>query len=327
MLLSLLAVAIGLALLVWSADRFVEGAAATAQNLGVSTLIIGITIIGFGTSAPEILISLFSVLDNTPNLAIGNALGSNIANIGLILGFTALFIPLGFASKILKREFPILIIASALLTWVLWDTRLGLIDGLLLMGLLIVALTYLVRYSKSDTDDTLSSELEQEIPHDMSMGQALGWTLIGLLVLIGSSKMLVWGAVNIATLLGISELVIGLTIVAIGTSLPELAAAIAGARKGEPDMVLGNVVGSNLFNSLAVIGIPALMTDFAISPVAVSRDLTVVLVLTALLYLLSHVPRNSCCTITRFKGFLLLTGFVLYQGLLYYQVINQNYLP
>lgn len=323
MLVSLVAIAAGLGLLVWSADRFVEGAAATAQNLGISTLVIGITIIGFGTSAPEILISLFSVFDDTPNLAIGNALGSNIANIGLILGITALFIPLKIASRILRREFPILILASMLLTWVLWDAKLDVIDGFLLMALLVLGLGYLVHYSQLDKDDALSSELEQEIPHDMPTGRAMGWVLIGLLVLVGSSKLLVWGAVNIAVMLGVSELIIGLTIVALGTSLPELAAAIAGARKGEPDMVLGNVVGSNLFNSLAVIGLPALMTDFSISPIAVSRDLSVTLGLTALLYLLSFFPYSSCCVLTRFKGFILLTGFVLYQSLLYYQVTTQ----
>lgn len=323
MLVSLVAIAAGLGLLVWSADRFVEGAAATAQNLGISTLVIGITIIGFGTSAPEILISLFSVFDDTPNLAIGNALGSNIANIGLILGITALFIPLKIASRILRREFPILILASMLLAWVLWDAKLDVIDGFLLMALLVLGLGYLVHYSQLDKDDALSSELEQEIPHDMPTGRAMGWVLIGLLVLVGSSKLLVWGAVNIAVMLGVSELIIGLTIVALGTSLPELAAAIAGARKGEPDMVLGNVVGSNLFNSLAVIGLPALMTDFSISPIAVSRDLSVTLGLTALLYLLSFFPYSSCCVLTRFKGFILLTGFVLYQSLLYYQVTTQ----
>lgn len=320
MLWSLLAIVVGLALLVWSADRFVDGAAATASNLGISTLVIGITVIGFGTSAPEILISLFSVFDNTPNLAIGNALGSNIANIGLILGLTALLVPLAFSSKLLMREFPVLLMASALLTWCLWDNHLSLLDGLLLMGFLIGALGYLVRFSKTDQDDIISAELEQEIPHDMSMGKALGWTFLGLLILIGSSRLLVWGAVNVATELGVSELIIGLTIVAIGTSLPELAAAIAGARKGEPDMVMGNVVGSNLFNSLAVIGIPALMTEFAIDREAVTRDLSIMLVLTAILYFMSHVPRGSCCTVTRTKGTLLLTGFVLYQAVLYYQV-------
>lgn len=322
MLLSLLAVAGGLALLVWSADRFVEGASATAQNLGVSTLIIGITIIGFGTSAPEILISLFSVFDETPDLAIGNALGSNIANIGLILGVTSLIIPLSFASKLLMREFPILLLATGLMTWALWDFRLDLVDGILLLGFLAAALTYLVRFSHVENHDTLAEELEHEIPRDMTTGKALMLTLIGLLVLIASSRLLVWGAVNIATFFGVSELVIGLTIVAIGTSLPELAAAIAGARKGEPELVMGNVVGSNLFNSLAVIGIPAVMVDFGISDMALTRDLPVMLGLTAMLYLLSHLPKSSCCVLTRRKGIFLLLGFVLYQGLLYYQVIT-----
>jgi len=321
MFLSLAAIIVGLALLVWSADRFVEGASATARNMGISTLIIGITIIGFGTSAPEIMISVFSVFDDTPDLAIGNALGSNIANIGLIMGVTALFLPIAFTSKLLKREFPILLIASALMTWVLWDAQLKLIDGILLLALLIAAMAYLIHYSRGDLNDTLASELEQEIPRDMSTRTALLWTLAGLLILVASSKLLVWGAVNIATQLGVGELIIGLTIVALGTSLPELAAAIAAARKGEPELVMGNVIGSNLFNSLAVIGIPAVMTDFTISAEAITRDLPVMLALTALLFLLSHRPKNSCCVITRFKGLLLLSGFVAYQCLLYFQVI------
>ena len=293
MLLSLVAIIAGLALLVWSADRFVEGAAATAQNLGISTLVIGITIIGFGTSAPEILISVFSVIDNTPNLAIGNALGSNIANIGLILGVTALFIPLHIASRILLREFPILILASLLLTWALYDTQLDFIDGLLLMGLLIAGLAYLVHYSRQDKDDALSSELEQEIPHDMPTKLALTWVVVGLLVLVGSSKLLVWGAVNIAVMLGISELIIGLTIVALGTSLPELAAAIAGARKGEPDMVLGNVVGSNIFNLGFILGGVALVRPIATSGTIVKRDGSVLILSTFLLLFLFLDLRES----------------------------------
>lgn len=322
MLLPLAAIIGGLILLVWSADRFVEGASASASNLGISTLIIGITIIGFGTSAPEILISVFSVLDDTPNLAIGNALGSNIANIGLILGITALLLPLSFKSELLKREFPALILASALTSWVLWDARLTFIEGILLLGFLFLVMTYLVRFSMSAPDDNLSVELEGEIP-DMSTGKALLWVLIGLLVLVGSSKILVWGAVDIATQLGVSELVIGLTIVALGTSLPELAASIAAARKGEPEMVIGNVLGSNLFNSLAVIGIPSVMVNFEISNTAITRDLPVMLGLTAALFLMSFLPRKTCCTITRNKGIFLLIAFVLYQSFLYYQVISK----
>ncbi len=316
MLLSLAAVIVGLALLVWSADRFVEGASATAHNLGVSTLIIGITIIGFGTSAPEILISIISVLEGTPDLAIGNAIGSNIANIGLILGVTALILPLGIASSLIRREYPILMAATLLLAWLLWDRQLNTFDGLLLIGALLLGMGYLIWYSLGDQGDAIEAELEQEIPR-MSTGRALAWTLVGLLLLIASSKMLVWGAVNIATALGISELVIGLTIVALGTSLPELAASIAGVRKGEPDLVIGNVIGSNLFNTLAVIGVPALMTDFAVAPQAVDRDLPIMFGLTLLLMLLSFLP-PGCCRIGRFKGLLLLGGFVSYQLLLYY---------
>jgi cation:H+ antiporter len=321
MLLSIIAVSLGLVLLVWSADSFVDGAAIIARNLGVSTLIIGITIIGFGTSAPEILISLFSVFDDTPDLAIGNAIGSNIANIGLILGATALFIPLSFTSKLINREFPILLLATTLMVWVLWDTKLSFTDGVLLLGFLTLSLGYLVRFSKTDKNDPVSLELDQEIPRDVSTAQALIRTSIGIVVLVASSKLLVWGAVNIATYLGISELIIGLTIVALGTSLPELAAAIAGARRGEPELVLGNVIGSNMFNSLAVIGLPAILTDFTVSPIAIFRDLPVMVGLTIFMYLLSRFPRASFCSITRLKGLALLSIFMLYQFALFYHVV------
>ncbi len=322
MLLSLLAIVIGLALLVWSADRFVEGAAAFANNLGVSALIIGITIIGFGTSAPEILISLISIFDGTPDLALGNAMGSNIANIGLILGITAMVMPIAFASNILKREFPILMIATLLMAWSIWDNYLDLVDGIVLLGFLTLSLGYLIHISRSSPKDSMATELDHEIPHDMSTKVALAWTFVGLLILVGSSKLLVWGSVNIATALGISELIIGLTIVALGTSLPELAASIAGVRKGENDLVIGNIVGSNLFNSLAVIGLPALLTEFPVSAIAITRDLPVMLGLTLLLFVMAFYPKKSFCKMTHFKGAVLLLGFVLYQSFLYYQVTS-----
>ncbi len=321
MLLSIIAVLIGLALLVWSADLFVEGASVVAMNLGVSTLIIGITIVGFGTSAPEILISLFSVIDNTPDLAIGNALGSNIANIGLILGITALYAPIAFRSALIRREFPVLLIATVILVWVLSDARLSLFDGLLLLTVLFISMGYLMYFSSTDSDDPIAAEIEEEIPKDVSTGRAFLNTLIGLLVLVGSSKLLVWGAVNIATFLGVSELIIGLTIVALGTSLPELAAAIASARKGELELIMGNVIGSNLFNSLAVIGLPAALISFPVSSAAISRDLPIMVGLTVLLFLFVLLPRNSYCRITRIKGFFLLGSFVAYQALLYFQEV------
>ena len=211
----------------------------------------------------------------------------------------------------------------ALMVWVLWDRNLDLYDGLLLLGYLVLALAYLVRFARRDLGDPVEYEMEQEIPRDISTARALAETLIGLLLLVGSSKLLVWGAVNIATYLGVSELIIGLTIVALGTSLPELAAAISGARKGEPELVMGNVVGSNLFNSLAVIGLPAVMTDFNLSGTAITRDLPVMLAFTLVLFLVARFPKRSCCLITRFNGLIFLSGFVLYQCVLYFQAVSR----
>ena len=254
---------VGLALLVWSADRFVEGATSFARHLGVSTMIIGITVVGFGTSAPEILVSVIAVLEDTPDLAIGNALGSNIANIGLILGVTALITPLPIAKITFKREYPLLIFATGVMSWCLYDGELDTVDGYLLLTLLGLMLWYLVRSHQLEANTNLD-ENKLDRGQDTSFLASAGWLVLGLILLVGSSKLLVWGATEVAHSFGISELIIGLTIVALGTSLPELAASIASVRKGEPDLAIGNVIGSNLFNSLAVIGIPAMITRFNI---------------------------------------------------------------
>jgi cation:H+ antiporter len=322
MWLALGSIAVGLALLVWSADKFVDGATSIAMHLGVSTMIIGITIVGFGTSAPEILISIVAVIEDTPDIAIGNALGSNIANIGLILGVTALITPLPIAKRVLRHEFPLLLIATAVMTWCLFDGALDIIDGLLLIALLCLMMWYLVKSHRQHPDaDWGESELTDDDVKDMSFLVASGWVLSGLIIMVGSSKLLVWGATEVAHAFGISELIIGLTIVALGTSLPELAASIASIKKGEPDLAIGNVVGSNLFNSLAVIGIPATITSFSIDRLAVTRDLPVVIVITLLLYGLSRFPAASQ-RLTRLKGFWLLASFVIYQLYLYYGVMT-----
>ena len=321
MLSYLAAVVAGLAILIWSADKFVEGAAAMARLLGVSIMIIGITIVGFGTSAPEIVVSIIAVLDNTPDIAIGNALGSNIANIGLILGVTAILAPIPVASRLFKTEYPLLMLATVVMAWCLYDLSLDIVDGVALLGLLILSLGHLIRVHRRNPGAYAHEEHESaEMIHDMKMPAALGWLLLGLVLLVGSSKLLVWGATGIATALGVSELVIGLTVIALGTSLPELAASIASLRKGTPDLAIGNVIGSNLFNSLAVIGLPALMTTFTIDPSARSRDLLVVIGFTLLLLLMSRFPGGSARRITRLKGIILFAGFVTYQLYLYYQV-------
>lgn len=316
----LAAIVAGLALLVWSADKFVEGAAAMAHLLGVSIMIIGITIVGFGTSAPEIVVSIVAVLGNTPDIAIGNALGSNIANIGLILGVTAILAPIPVESRLFKTEYPLLLLATAVMAWSLYDLALDIVDGIALFGLLILSLMYLIREHHRHPAEYAREEREsEELVHEMTMPAALGWLALGLVVLVGSSKLLVWGASGIATSLGISALVIGLTIVALGTSLPELAASIASLKKGSPDLAIGNVIGSSLFNSLAVVGLPAMLTSFSIDPSARSRDLVVVIGLTILLLLVSRFPGAPPRYLTRLKGMLLLLAFVIYQLTLYYQ--------
>jgi cation:H+ antiporter len=322
MWLALGSIAVGLALLVWSADKFIDGATSIAMHLGVSTMIIGITIVGFGTSAPEILISIIAVIEDTPDIAIGNALGSNIANIGLILGVTALITPLPIAKRVLRHEFPLLMIATAVMTWCLFDGALDIIDGLLLIALLCLMMWHLVKSHRQHPGaDWGESELIGGDVEDMSLLVASGWALSGLIIMVGSSKLLVWGATEVAHAFGISELIIGLTIVALGTSLPELAASIASIKKGEPDLAIGNIVGSNLFNSLAVIGIPATITSFNIDRLAVTRDLPVVILITLLLYGLSRFPAASPC-LSRKKGFWLLASFVIYQLYLYYGVMT-----
>ncbi len=327
MLLFIVAVVAGLGLLIWSADRFVDGAAAAARLLGVSTLIIGIIVVGFGTSAPEIGVSVIAVLEETPDIAIGNALGSNIANIALILGVTAILVPIPVESRLLKTEFPLLLLATAVMGVCLYDLRLGPLDGIGLLALLAVTLFVLVQqhrryareYAKYD-QDTLALAEPDESDRDMTWPTAIGWLLVGLVVLVGSSKLLVWGASNIAYAFGVSELVIGLTIIALGTSLPELAASIASLKKSVPDVAIGNVIGSNLFNSLAVIGLPAAMTRFTVDPAALSRDLPVVIGLTLLLVLMARFPGALPRFLSRGKGIVLFAAFVIYQLSLYYAV-------
>ncbi len=322
MLSYIAAVITGLALLIWSADKFVEGAAALARLLGVSTMIIGITIVGFGTSAPEIVVSIVSVMQNTPDIAIGNALGSSIANIGLILGVTAILAPIPIATRLFKTEYPLLVLATVIMTWSLYDLSLDIVDGCALLGLLILILYHLIREHRRHPAEYAREEHEnEELVHVMKMSAAIGWLLLGLLVLVGSSELLVWGATGIAQALGISELIIGLTVVALGTSLPELAASIASLRKGKPDLAIGNIIGSNLFNSLAVIGLPAIFMTFSVDAAARSRELSVVIVLTLMLILMSRFPTAVPRYLTRSKGIFLLVAFVIYQLYLYYGAV------
>ena len=202
------------------------------------------------------------------------------------------------------------------MAWALYALSLDIVDGFMLLGLLLLSLYHLVRVHRSNPAAYAQEDHEsEELIHEMKMPVAIGWLSLGLVLLVGSSKLLVWGASGIAVAMGVSELIIGLTIVALGTSLPELAASIASLKKGKPDLAIGNVIGSNLFNSLAVIG---LLTSFSIDPSARTRDVSVVIALTLLLLLMSRFPGAEKTQLTRVKGIFLFSAFVIYQAYLYY---------
>jgi len=319
MWMELLAIAGGFVLLTWSADRFVVGASALAYNLNVSPLIIGLTIVSLGTSAPEILVSAVASLQGNGGLAIGNALGSNIINIALILGVTALIVPLKVHSSIVRREMPVLIGVMLLGLLLLLDGRLGQFDGVVLlsgMALMLLWMTHIGIKEKS-SHDPISEEFADEVPTNLSMSRASFWIVVGGLCLLGSSKLLVWGAVAIAHAMGVSDLIIGLTIVAMGTSLPELAASVMSALKNEHDIAIGNVIGSNIFNLLAVLGLPGLLNPGPFDPIVLTRDYPVMLGLTVLFFIMAYGFRGPG-RINRFEGALLVLAFVGYQTLLYF---------
>ncbi|MEH6345520.1 MAG: calcium/sodium antiporter [Bermanella sp.] len=317
MLLSCLAIVVGLVILVWSADKFVLGAAATASHFGMSPLLIGMTIVSLGTSAPEIFVSLTASLDGAGTLAIGNALGSNIANIGLVLGITALIAPLPIQSRMMRKEIPILLLVTVIAGLVLQDLGISLIDGVIMLICLVVTLFWLFNESSDEGIGGLDEE-EAEAMNKLTTGQSVFWMVVGLIALMISAKLLVWGAVDVARFFGISELVIGLTIVAIGTSLPELAASVTSALRGHHDIAIGNVVGSNIFNLLAVMPIPGLVAYTQVQEMALYRDYGTMLLLTLLLIAFIYGFRRSK-RIGRTAGGVLLLAYVSYLGLLLVQ--------
>jgi cation:H+ antiporter len=312
---AIIAILVGLIILVWSADRFVIGAAAIAQHMGMSSLLVGLTVVSLGTSAPEMFVSATAALDGVSELAIGNALGSNITNIGLVLGITALIAPLPIKSGLLRKELPILFIVTVVGGLVLADFHLSMLDGVFLLITLVVAL-YLLLIVGVKEGESMVDEEEAELINATSGKMAAFWLFIGLVLLIVSSKMLVWGATGVAHYYGLSDLVIGLTILAIGTSLPELAASVSSALKGHHDIAIGNVVGSNIFNLLAVLPIPALIAPVAIEEVVLYRDYGVMLGMTALLLGFIYLLRKKM-QVGRVAGFCLLAAYISYMGLLY----------
>jgi len=317
--LFIIAIVAGFAILIWGADRFVDGAASIATNLGISPLVVGLTIVGFGTSAPEMLVAALASFDGAPALGIGNALGSNIANIGLVLGITILVSPLAVHSDTLKREFPLLAFIMGLALLLMWDQYLGYLDGIILFSGFILTLFGMAYLAvKSSKSDPLEQEFEEEFADvKMTTSQSIVSFLIGLLALLIGSKSLVWGATGVATLLGVSDLIIGLTIVAIGTSLPELAASVISALKNQHDIAVGNIIGSNMFNILAVLAMPGLIHPSQLDPNILQRDFLVMVGLFVMLYLFARIGKDG--QLGRFAGSILLTTYIAYNVLLAYQ--------
>jgi len=322
-LLPILAIILGIVLLLWSADRFVEGAAAVAGHLGLPSLVIGMVIVGFGTSAPEIVVSIMAALDGNPDLALGNALGSNIYNIGLIIGVTALIVPIAVHSTIIRRELPLLLLFGAVAGALFWNGQLSRLESLLLLLGFFGLMGWTIWTALRGKDDPLAAETEQELAsHAMTLGRAIVWLVVGLTLLLVSSRMLVWGAVSVASALGVSDLIIGLTIVALGTSLPELASSIAAVRKGEHDIAMGNVVGSCMFNLLAVVGIAGVIAPMeALSVDIMLRDWPVMMAMVVSLFVMGYGFRGEG-RINRIEASALLLGLVVYNGWLVNAVLT-----
>jgi len=318
MLLNLLFILAGFILLLVGADRFVGGAGATARNLGVPPLLIGLTIVGFATSAPEILVSVTAAVQGLPNLAIGNALGSNIANIGLVLGVSALVKPIYLSNSVtLRREMPLLL-AVPIFTAIFFYTGdyLSKLDGLIMLAGLGVFLYWMARLGlRAARSDPMATEFDAEIRSDMRTSVAVAWLIVGFILLVAGSNLLVLGAGNLALALGVSHLFIGITIVAVGTSLPELAVTATCAFKGEAELALGNIIGSNIFNLLAVVGLAVIIHPVALDAEVLYLHFPVMIVFTVALFFMAYNKQGES-RIRRQEGFVLLLAFVAYYGLL-----------
>lgn len=322
MLIALAATIAGLLLLVWSADKFVEGSASVARHFGVSPLIIGMVIVGFGTSAPEMLVSAISSFQGNPGIALGNAYGSNIANIALILGITALIVPITVHPSILKKELPVLFAVTLLSVILAWDNSVTRFEAIVLLVVFAGIMIFTIKAEMSCRKDNLLKELENDVPADKSVKMAFFWVVTGLILLLVSSRMLVWGAVEIAQLFGVSDIIIGLTVVAVGTSLPELASSLTAIKKKEHDIALGNIIGSNLFNTLAVVGIAGSIRPMTFPHEVLTRDMTVMSGLTLSLFIFGY-GFGKIGKIRRFEGALLLAVYIGYTAyLIHFSFIN-----
>ena len=313
-LLSIIALLSGFVLLIWSADKFTENGAKIANIFQVSPLVIGLLIFGFGTSAPEMLVSALAAWEGNTGLSIGNAIGSNIFNIALVLGISAIILPIKVDGDILKKEWVFLMFATVCAGLLLSDGELSFTDGLILLLLLILFLSYALKTAKNKQYREFN-EIEQAVDKSQAKKTWL-MLIISITVLISSAKLVVWGGIEVAKIFQVPDLVIGLTVIAFGTSLPELAVSISSVLKKQYEMVVGNVIGSNLFNTIAVLAIPGLIHPSSVPQQVMNRDYPIMLLLTVLLFVVSYkISKHH--TISRFKGGLLLSVFVWYMWQLF----------
>jgi cation:H+ antiporter len=315
-----LEIIVGLVLLVWGADRFVHGAASAARNMGIAPLLIGLTVVAFATSAPEILVAIVASLRNQPGLAIGNAIGSNIVNIGLVLGCVSIIRPIQLRSATLRREMPALLAVSLLTVSLFLDQYLSRVDGLVMLTGLVIVMIWLVRLGmRSSTDDPIKREFEAEIPSHVSTKAAIIWFIVGLISLLAGAELLVDGAMKVANYYRVDEVVIGIMLVALGTSLPELAVSLISALKGEYGLAIGNIVGSNIFNLLAVIGIAATIAPIEFEPIVLSLHIFVMVAFTLALFAMTY-DYDGKSELSRIEGIALLVAFLAYDA----YVASQN---
>ena len=311
---------VGLVLLIWGADRFVHGAASAARNMGIAPLLIGLTVVAFATSAPEILVSVIASIRGEPGLAIGNAIGSNIVNIGLVLGCVAIIRPIQLRSATLRREMPALLAVSLLTVSLFLDQHLSRVDGLVMLTGLVIVMIWLARLGlRSSTDDPIKREFEAEIPSHVSNKAAIVWFIIGLAALLVGADLLVDGAMKVANYYKIDQVVIGIMLVALGTSLPELAVSLVSALKGEYGLAIGNIVGSNIFNLLAVIGIAATIAPIDFEPIVLSLHIFVMVAFTLALFAMTY-DYDGKSELSRIEGIALLVAFLAYDA----YVASQN---
>jgi len=324
MLGNLVEVIAGLVLLIWGADRFVHGAAASARNMGIAPLLIGLTVVAFATSAPEILVSIVASLRGEPGLAIGNAIGSNIVNIGLVLGCVALIKPIQLRSATLRREMPALLAVTLLTVSLFLDSFLSFIDGIVMLTGLVIVMMWLTRLGmRSAPSDPINQENEAEIPKNVTTRIAIIWLLVGVATLLVGAHLLVDGSIEIARILGVSEVVIGILLVAFGTSLPELAVSLVSALKGEYGLAIGNIVGSNIFNLLAVIGIAATIAPSSLAPSVLSLHIFVMVAFTLVLFAMTY-DYDGKSELSRIEGIALLLAFIAYDTYVVLQNVRMH---